>query len=214
MSPSMSASRMRSNEREPAMTYCVALRLDRGLVFAADTRTSAGTANVAQYRKLHYWRKTGDRVIVLASAGNLSVTQSVVSLLNEQLVQEPPEKATEKPGETQATLLTVASLYRAARLVGTALVGTLRFLGGELADRRTIAVDGSLWGGYPGFELLVRETIVELLGGAAMRCARCAGSTVNRSRIPARASMPPSSSADRSAPRCPACSSSIPRATS
>lgn len=61
--------------------------------------------------------------------------------------------------------LGAAIARRAARLVGTALVGTLRFLGGELADRRTIAVDGSLWGGYPGFETLVRETIVELLGG-------------------------------------------------
>ena len=61
--------------------------------------------------------------------------------------------------------LGAAIARRAARLVGTALVGTLRFLGGELADRRTIAVDGSLWGGYPGFEALVRETIVELLGG-------------------------------------------------
>ena len=39
------------------MTYCVALRLDRGLVFAADTRTSAGSDNVAVFRKLHYWRK-------------------------------------------------------------------------------------------------------------------------------------------------------------
>ena len=41
------------------MTYCVALRLDRGLVFAADTRTSAGNDNVAHYRKLHYWRRAG-----------------------------------------------------------------------------------------------------------------------------------------------------------
>jgi len=61
--------------------------------------------------------------------------------------------------------LGAAIARRAARLVGTALVGTLRFLDAELADRRTIAVDGSLWGGYPGFEALVRETIVELLGG-------------------------------------------------
>ena len=68
------------------MTYCVALRLNRGLVFAADTRTSAGNDNVAMFRKLHYWRKTGERVIVLTSAGNLAVTQSVISLLNEQLV--------------------------------------------------------------------------------------------------------------------------------
>jgi hexokinase len=61
--------------------------------------------------------------------------------------------------------LGAAIARRAARLVGTALVGTLRFLDAELAERRTIAVDGSLWGGYPGFEALVRETIVELLGG-------------------------------------------------
>jgi hexokinase len=61
--------------------------------------------------------------------------------------------------------LGAAIARRAARLVGTALVGTLRFLDAELAERRTIAVDGSLWGGYPGFEALVREAIGELLGG-------------------------------------------------
>lgn len=61
--------------------------------------------------------------------------------------------------------LGAAIARRAARLVGTALVGTLRFLDGELADRRTIAVDGSLWGGYPGFEALVREAMVDLVGG-------------------------------------------------
>jgi len=61
--------------------------------------------------------------------------------------------------------LGAAIARRAARLVAAALVGTLRFLDAELADRRTIAVDGSLWGGYPGFEALVREAMVELLGG-------------------------------------------------
>ena len=60
--------------------------------------------------------------------------------------------------------LGAAIACRAARLVGAALVGTLRFLDGELAEQRTIAVDGSLWGGYPGFEALVREILVELLG--------------------------------------------------
>src|SRR5215510_9720006 len=92
------------------MTYCVALRLDRGLVFAADTRTSAGNDNVAVFRKLHFWRKTGERVIVLASAGNLAVTQSVISLINERLVDElAPDRE---------SLLTVPSMYRAALLVG------------------------------------------------------------------------------------------------
>ena len=62
--------------------------------------------------------------------------------------------------------LGAAIARRAARLVGAALVGAVRFLDAELADRRTIAVDGSLWGGYPGFEALVRETLVDLVGGA------------------------------------------------
>ena len=95
------------------MTYCVGLRLNRGLVFAADTRTSAGSDNVAVFRKLHYWRKTGERVIVLMSAGNLAVTQSVISILNEQLVKESTPEL--------ETLFTASSMYRVARLVGDAM---------------------------------------------------------------------------------------------
>ena len=59
------------------MTYAVGVRLQRGVVFAADTRTNAGIDNVAQFRKLHFWRRTGDRVLVLLTAGNLAVSQSV-----------------------------------------------------------------------------------------------------------------------------------------
>lgn len=105
------------------MTYCVALRLDRGLVFAADTRTSAGNDNVAHYRKLHYWRRTGDRVIIMAAAGNLAITQSVVSILNEQL--------DEHSGASES-LFSVPSLYRAARLVGSALREVRQFDGPSL----------------------------------------------------------------------------------
>ena len=94
------------------MTYGVALRLERGLVFAADTRTNAGIDNIAQYRKLQSWRKPGDRVLVLLTAGNLAVTQSVVSLLNEQMAPADPE---------QANLFNVTSMFRAARLVGDAI---------------------------------------------------------------------------------------------
>ncbi len=95
------------------MTYAVALRLDKGLVFAADTRTNAGVDNVSQFRKLHYWRKPGDRVIALLTAGNLAVTQSVISVLNEQLADDAERDA--------PTLMTVPSMYRAARLVGDAV---------------------------------------------------------------------------------------------
>jgi hexokinase len=69
-----------------------------------------------------------------------------------------------RPERQGLRALSGAIVRRAARLVGTALLGTLRFLDPALADRRTIAVDGSLWGGYPGFEALTREALVELAG--------------------------------------------------
>ena len=105
------------------MTYCVALRLNRGLVFAADTRTNAGVDNIAQFRKIHYWRKPGERVLVLLTAGNLSLTQSVVSLLNEQLVEREEEP-------DAVNLYNVPSMYRAARLVGDA-VRSIRAIDGR-----------------------------------------------------------------------------------
>ena len=91
------------------MTYGIALHLERGLVFAADTRTNAGIDNIAHYRKLQFWRKPGERVIVLLSAGNLAITQAVVSLLNEQLLPEAPEGP---------NLFNLPSLFRVARHVG------------------------------------------------------------------------------------------------
>jgi putative proteasome-type protease len=127
------------------MTYCVALRLDRGLVFAADTRTSAGSDNVATFRKLYYWRKPGERVIVLCSAGNLSITQSVISVLNEQLLQEL--------AAGQSNLFTVHSLYRAARLVGDALREVHRTDGEELEAGGSSFNANFLLGGQIGEEV-------------------------------------------------------------
>lgn len=95
------------------MTYCAALKLDCGLIFAADTRTNAGFDNISQFRKLHFWRKPGDRVIVLLSAGNLAVSQSVVSILNEQLFDEEVKQTN--------SLFAAPSMYRVARLVGEAV---------------------------------------------------------------------------------------------
>ena len=66
--------------------------------------------------------------------------------------------------------LTGAVARRSARLVAAALLGTLRHLDPDLARPRSIAVDGSLWVGYPGFETMVRDTFAELVGAA--RAAR------------------------------------------
>ncbi len=125
------------------MTYCVALRLDGGLVFAADTRTNAGVDNIAQYRKLHFWRQPGDRVIVLLSAGNLAVTQSVVSNLNEQLAT---------PDYTGTTLFNVPSMYRAARLVGDAVRDVRRQDGPALEMSKAGFAASFILGGQIGAE--------------------------------------------------------------
>jgi putative proteasome-type protease len=91
------------------MTYCVGLRLDRGIVFASDTRTNAGLDNVATFSKMRVWERKGDRVIVLMSAGNLAFTQSVVSLLNEKIDAGP---------EAPTSITTVSTMFQAARVVG------------------------------------------------------------------------------------------------
>ncbi|UWQ22465.1 peptidase [Jannaschia sp. W003] len=94
------------------MTYCVGLQLDRGLVFMSDTRTNAGVDNVSSYRKTFTWEVPGERAMVLMTAGNLATTQAVVSLLDERNLH---------PDDRSPSLLTVPSMFQAARLVGETL---------------------------------------------------------------------------------------------
>ena len=65
------------------MTYCLGMLLDAGLVMIADTRTNAGVDDISSFRKLHCLADGPDRCIYAASAGNLSTTQTVISLLRE-----------------------------------------------------------------------------------------------------------------------------------
>lgn len=125
------------------MTYGVALKLERGLVFAADTRTNAGVDNIAQYRKLQSWRKPGDRVLVLVSAGNLAVTQAVMSLLNEQIASG------DKDG---LHLLNAPNMFRAARMVGDAVRETRRIDGPALEAGKAGFSASFLFGGQIGTE--------------------------------------------------------------
>ncbi|RVA24988.1 peptidase, partial [Mesorhizobium sp. M7A.F.Ca.CA.004.11.2.1] len=85
------------------MTYCVGLKIDRGLVFMSDTRTNAGMDSISTFRKMHVWEEPGERVIVLMSAGNLATTQAVVSLLDER---------TKAISERHSTLLETPSMYQ------------------------------------------------------------------------------------------------------
>ncbi len=72
------------------MTYCVAIKTNDGLVFAADTRTAAGVDDVRTYNKLHVFEFPGDRVFVLMSAGNLATTQTVLAQIQRDLENPQP----------------------------------------------------------------------------------------------------------------------------
>ena len=95
------------------MTYCVGLLVREGLVMISDTRTNAGIDNIASFRKLHVFEEPGERVLTLASSGNLSITQSVLSLLAEGFTN--PDT-----GET-LLLAKCETMFQAAQLVGRAV---------------------------------------------------------------------------------------------
>ncbi len=100
------------------MTYCCGILVRDGLVLIADTRTNAGLDNIATFRKLHVFEKPGERVLMLATAGNLSVTQGVVNFLNEGF--ENPETGEIESAKTPQTML------QAAHLVGRAVRRSLQ----------------------------------------------------------------------------------------
>lgn len=95
------------------MTYCVGLKLQRGLVMMSDTRTNAGVDYISVFRKMFVWEAEGERSITLMTAGNLATTQAVISLLNERA------KPAEERG--QPSIMEAPSMFQVARLVGATL---------------------------------------------------------------------------------------------
>ncbi len=67
------------------MTYCCAIKVNEGLVFAGDTRTSAGVDDIRTYNKVHIFEVPGERAFVLLSAGNLATTQAVLAHIRRDL---------------------------------------------------------------------------------------------------------------------------------
>ena len=93
------------------MTYCVAMSLDAGMIFASDSRTNAGFDQIARFSKMRLFARDGERVIVTLCSGNLSVTQNALSMLE--------QRARGHDGETH--LWNAESMFDVARLVGDAL---------------------------------------------------------------------------------------------
>jgi putative proteasome-type protease len=89
------------------MTYCIGIKVNDGLVFAADTRTSAGVDDVRTYNKLHSFVFPGERVFVLMSAGNLATTQAVITAIKRDL-----------QAEAAHSLRTPPTVYEVAEYIG------------------------------------------------------------------------------------------------
>ena len=95
------------------MTYCCGILVRAGLVMVADTRTNAGLDNISTFRKLHVYTQPGERIMALASAGNLSLSQSVRSTLIEGMQNA-------ETGETE-TLMNAPTMFQGAQRIGRAI---------------------------------------------------------------------------------------------
>jgi len=91
------------------MTYCVGMRLNDGLVFLSDSRTNAGVDQVGTFRKLSVFEIPGDRMMVMMTAGNLSISQSIRQMVSELKTEDGH------------SIWTAPSMYEAARILGQAV---------------------------------------------------------------------------------------------
>lgn len=91
------------------MTYCVAMRVNDGLVFLSDSRTNAGVDQIGTFRKMSVFENPGDRMLVLMTAGNLSISQSIRQIVSEYVSPEG------------VSIWTAANMHDAARIVGEAI---------------------------------------------------------------------------------------------
>jgi putative proteasome-type protease len=138
-----------------AMTYCVGMKLKRGLVFMSDTRTNAGVDNISVFKKMFQWEVPGERSLTLMTAGNLATTQAVISLLNERAL----------PADERGTLSIVEapSMFQVARLVGETLrevIADQSGVEGPQADSTfgaTMILGGQVRGGEPRMFLIYPE---------------------------------------------------------
>ncbi|HEY1720340.1 MAG TPA: peptidase [Magnetospirillaceae bacterium] len=109
------------------MTYCVGVLLDGGLIMASDSRTNAGVDVIATYRKMTIWQKPDHYVVSILSAGNLSFTQSTISLVEEW----------NGSGDEDRDIGMAKTMYRVARIVGEAMREVQKVDGASMAQHNT-----------------------------------------------------------------------------
>lgn len=113
------------------MTYCVGLLLNEGIVCLSDTRTNAGLDNISTYRKMFYFSEPGERVIVIMTAGSLSVTQTTLARLD--------EAATDLEATPTTSILLAPTMLQVAEIVGRTLAETSQEVASRMGANATSA---------------------------------------------------------------------------
>ena len=124
------------------MTYCVAIMLDSGMLFASDSRTNAGVDQIAIFSKMKVFEKKDDRVMVLLSSGNLAITQGVTNILDRHAHLDAQHDS----------IWTARSMYDVANMVGDALREMQRRDGPYLAQGNIDFSASLILGGQIGGE--------------------------------------------------------------
>jgi putative proteasome-type protease len=85
------------------------MRLNAGLVFLSDSRTNAGVDQVGTFRKQSVFEIPGERMMVMMTAGNLSISQSIRQLVSELKTEDGH------------SIWNAPNMYEAARILGQAV---------------------------------------------------------------------------------------------
>ncbi|UXU76173.1 MULTISPECIES: peptidase [unclassified Paracoccus (in: a-proteobacteria)] len=136
------------------MTYCVGLKLNEGLVLLSDTRTNAGLDNISTYRKMFFFEQPGERVIVVMTAGSLSVTQTALGRLQEAIDHPEADETT--------SIMRAPNMLRVATMIGDALNRTRRHIVDQCRDlsqqaSASMIVAGEIRGGPQRLFLIYPE---------------------------------------------------------
>ncbi|MCP5201010.1 MAG: peptidase [Gammaproteobacteria bacterium] len=125
------------------MTYCLAIKLNAGLVFVSDSRTNAGVDQISTYSKMHTFGIDGQRQFCLLTAGNLATSQGIVNQVKHDINQGMP-----------MSLMTMKNLEDAADYVGQVSVMQQQKTGGGPDFEASIIFGGQIQGAPPDVVLI------------------------------------------------------------
>ncbi|MEQ1726281.1 MAG: peptidase [Sphingopyxis sp.] len=130
----------------------MAINVEQGLVMLSDTRTNAGVDNISRFRKMYTWEEPGERALAMMTAGNLSITQGVLTRIQSSMDRYVL-------GDDVETIMSCDTLYRAAEIVGAAMRDMMESHGESISQAgvsagASIILSGQRKGGRPRIFLI------------------------------------------------------------